>query len=125
MHAKNLIALLTVLSTTAVPAIAQVPDSLLHPLFNPGTNVQPSAQQGYSVAVDGNIAVAALPGAGLVKVYDATTGALLHTLVNTVTSVGVSGARVVVGEQNRGVTVYDMTSATPSAAYVFGPGEPQ
>jgi hypothetical protein len=72
---------------------AQVPPRLLHSLFNPSTNAQAAVHQGYSVATDGNFIVVGIPGApgadnvqernsGAVKVYDATTGALLHTLKN-------------------------------------------
>jgi hypothetical protein len=107
-------------------ATAEVPHILLHSLFDPGTSAQAGALQGYSVAVDGNIAVAGAPGvpvvddrqaenSGVVKVYDATTGGLLHTLNNPSPavpyseswvagvddkfgcSVAVSGTRVVVG----------------------------
>jgi hypothetical protein len=105
--------------------------------LDPGTNAQAGAQQGYSVAVDGNIAVTGAPfddvggqNAGVVKVYNATTGALLHTLTNPTPagfdnfgySVAVSGTRVAVGAygDNTGVNgagsayVYDLASATPS-----------
>ena len=77
MKTKNLIGIiLTVRLTAAVPALAQVPDIA----------VQAGALQGYSVAVDGNVAVvgavlddAGAPDSGAAKVYDATTGALRHT----------------------------------------------
>jgi hypothetical protein len=78
----------TFLGTTIATA-ASGSFALLHSLFDPSTNAQAGAQQGYSVALDGNIAVAGAPSddvgayeSGVVKVYDATTGALLHTLTN-------------------------------------------
>jgi hypothetical protein len=121
----------------AASAPAQPPFALLHSLFDPSTNAQAGAQQGYSVAVDGNIAVVGAPfddvggqNSGVVKVCDATTGALLHTLTNPSpanfdnfgNSVAVSGTRVVVGAlgddtgaPNAGSAyVYDLASATPA-----------
>jgi hypothetical protein len=71
---------------------AQVPPLLGHSLFNPSSNSQPGVRQGYSVAMDGNLIIVGIPGApgadnvqrnsGAVKVYNAATGALLHTLKN-------------------------------------------
>jgi len=92
----------------AAPASAQGPYTLLHSLLNPGANAQAGAGQGYSVALDGNIAVTGAPyddvggqDSGVVKVYNTPTGALLHTLTNPSpaaleqfgNSVAVSGTR--------------------------------
>jgi hypothetical protein len=99
------------LLTMIVPAIAQVPPA--------------GEQQGYSVAMDENIAVTGAPaGSGCVKVYDATTGTLLHTLANPRapeadnfgSAVGIFGARVVVGAPyGQGTAyVYDLSSGTPT-----------
>jgi len=128
------------LATQTAPG-AEGPYRLLHSLFDPGTNTQAGTQQGYSVAVNGNIAVAGAPyddtvgyHSGAVKVYDATTGALLHTLVNPNpvpqdyfgASVAISGTRVVVGgaTEEKGVRaagsahVYDLAGATPNVPFV-------
>jgi hypothetical protein len=129
--------LLSLALVTSDAAAAPRPFALLHSLFDPSTNAQTGAGQGYSVAVDGNIAVVGAPSddvggtdSGVVKVYDATTGALLHTLTNPSPafddefglSVAISGTRVVVGapfddigEFDEGSAyVYDLTSATPT-----------
>ena len=121
------------ISASAAPG----PFALLHSLFDPSTNAQSGAEQGYSVAVDGNFAVVGAlrdetygDDAGLVKVYDATTGKVLHTLANPDPfgqqyfgwAVAVSGTRVVVGGSlgdagtNRVETVYvyDLAGATPT-----------
>ena len=118
-------------------AAAQVQDALFYSLFDPGTAAQFNTQQGSSVAVDGNIAVAGAPtdnvggySSGVVKVYDATSGALLHTLTNPAPAsddyfgicVAVSGTRVVVGAHgdDAGKTdagsayVFDLSSFTPT-----------
>src|SRR5206468_1027509 len=108
---------------------AQGPYALLHSLFNSGTSAQSGAQQGWSVAVDGNIAVVGAPfddrggsDSGVVKVYSATNGALLLTLANPSPASGdsfgyavaISGTRVVVGAP------YDDTGAGDAgSAYVF------
>jgi hypothetical protein len=129
--------LVTVLAKLTV-ATAQEPFALLHSLFNPSTNAQAGAEQGYSAAVDGNLAVVGSPSAdvgafnsGVVKVYDATTGGLLHTLTNPSpeqdddlfgNSVAISGSRVVVGAHRDSsgdlyagsAYVYDLASATPT-----------
>lgn len=93
-------------------AAAQESFALLHSFFDPSTNAQPYAQQGYSVAVDGNIAAVGEPfsnwgqaGSGAVKVYDPSTGSLLHTLTNPSPSidaqfgyaVALSGNKLIVG----------------------------
>ena len=80
--------------------------------FDPDPAPQASAQQGASVASDGHFVVVGAPlddidgyDVGLVKVYHAATGALLHTLANHRptqsdyfgNAVAISGSRVVVG----------------------------
>jgi len=122
---------------------AQGQFALLHPLLNPNTNAQAGANQGYSVAVDGNMAVVGAPlddlsayDSGVVKVYDATTGALLHVLTNPSPSpdgedhfgrsVAIAGTRVVVGafqddigSRDAGSAyVYDLASATPTTPWL-------
>jgi len=78
---------------TNVPPKLPSQPVLAHSFFNPSTNAQSGAQQGYSVATDENFVVVGIPSAtgpdtanaknsGVVKVYDATTGALLYTLKN-------------------------------------------
>jgi hypothetical protein len=111
--------------------------ALLHSLFDPGTNAQAYVQQGYSVAVDGNIAVVGAPyddvgrhNIGVAKVYEVNTGALRHTLINPSpaeddyfgTSVAISGTRVVVGapDDDSGASgagtayVYDLAGTMPT-----------
>ena len=136
--------------TTFESALADVPHILLHSLFDPGTNAQAGALQGYSVAVVGSIAVAGAPGipvvedrqaenSGVVKVYDATTGGLLHTLKNPSSpapynpsweagvddkfgySVAVDGTRVVVGvpHENVETTFPGYYHADAGTAYVY------
>jgi drug/metabolite transporter superfamily protein YnfA len=130
--------LLTLGLTAYAVQAAQPTFGLLHSLFDPGTNAQADARQGYSVAVDGNIAVVGVPYAyvgwpssGVVKVYDATTGALLHTVVNPTPNnydtfgfaVAISGPLMVAGAP--GVPsvasdvgrayVYDLSSDSPTA----------
>jgi len=136
--------LLTGLMTLALPVAAQIPNTLLHSVFGPpSTVVQTGAQLGYSVAMDGNLIVMGAPfdntGAfhstinapGVAKVFDATTGALLHVLVNPEPQnianfgkgVAVSGTRVCIGAPSTvtGATfvsgkvyVYDLASSTPT-----------
>ena len=124
---------LTAASAHAAPA----PFTLLHRLFDPGTNAQEGTLQGTSVAADGNLAVIGAPQAyagaeraGVVKVYNAATGALLHTLYNPSPApseyfgmtVAVSGMRIVVGASFHSSSamwegaayVYDLAGATPT-----------
>src|SRR3954468_22884157 len=63
--------------------------TLLHSLVSDSATGQAAAHFGYSVAIDGNIAVVGVPyddlgatDAGVVKVYDARSGRLLHTITN-------------------------------------------
>jgi len=150
---KKLAALLLVGSfatATFESANAEVPHVLLHSLPDPGTNAQAGTLQGYSVAVDGNIAVAGAPGvavvddnqaenSGVVKVYDATTGSLVHILKNPSRavpysqsweegvddtfgySVAVSGTRVVVGApyENVETTIPGYFNTDAGTAYVY------
>jgi drug/metabolite transporter superfamily protein YnfA len=121
---------------TSGAAADQGPFALLHSLFDPGTNVQADAEQGRSVAIDGNLAVVGAPSddaaaldSGAVKVYDATSGALLHTLTKPNAarsdhfgaSVAISGTRVLVGApddtasrwSSGGAYLFDLAGATP------------
>src|SRR5688572_15580417 len=103
-------------------AAAQPPFALLHSLYDPGTNTQLLAHQGYSTALDGNLAVVSAPLAnaggeypGMVLVYDATTGSLLHSLTNPSPvrfegfgeSVAISGMLIVVGCRHDGTAGSD------------------
>ncbi|MEQ1853470.1 MAG: hypothetical protein ABMA01_17975, partial [Chthoniobacteraceae bacterium] len=124
----------------ALPAAAQVPDTLKHTLLPP-PGAQRNAQLGNSVAVDGGYTVAGAPlddiggmDSGVAKVFNSTTGALLFVLANPSpgtndrfgTSVAISGTRVVVGAPNddTGGTdagsayVYDLASGTPTVPIV-------
>src|SRR5687768_12183903 len=115
-------------------AVAQIPDALKHSFFDPDTARQAGAQQGASVASDGDFVVTGAPyddidgyDDGLVKVYHAATGALLHTIRNPSPTlsdnfgkaVAISGPRVVVGapasdfggEERGRVYIYDLASA--------------
>ena len=83
------IALAFALAACTARAVAQVPDALKQSFFDPDTAPQAGAQQGASVASDGDFVVVGAPlddidgyDVGLVKVYHAVTGALLHTLAN-------------------------------------------
>jgi len=129
--------------TTATDAATPLPNAVLHSVFNPGTNVQTDTREGWSVAVDGNVAVAGAPYAstsglhsGEVRVYDAMSGLLHHKLYNPSLpqgsdlfgfAVAVVGAKVVVGAPGAyawdgqlgaslaGVVyVYHLTGATPT-----------
>jgi len=116
----------------AAPASAQGPYTLLHSLLDLGTNAQIQAEQGFSVALDGNIAVTGAPyggvggnSPGVVGVYNTTTGALLHRLPNPSpaasdnfgASVAVDGTSVVAG-----APYVDSATADRDAAYIFGVG---
>ena len=130
-----------VLGVSTAGAVAQIPDALKHSLFDPDTARQAGAQQGASVASDGDFVVAGAPydnidGAwiGLVRVYHAATGALLQTIRNPRPTqsdyfgkaVAISGSRVVVGApasdvggEDRGrAYIYDLASATPTLPVV-------
>ena len=123
--------------TSVASASAQSPFTLRYSLFDPRTNVQVQADalQGYSVALDENTVVVGAPVReygtifGVANIYDAATGALLHTLLdpgpnccdNFGTAVAVSGTRVMVSAPNPhnpadpgSVYVYDMAGAAPT-----------
>jgi drug/metabolite transporter superfamily protein YnfA len=130
-------ALAMALAACIARTVAQVPDALKRSFFDPNTAPQAGAAQGASVASDGDFVVVGAPlddtdgyDAGVVKVYQAATGALLHTLANPRptqldnfgNAVAISGTRVVVGArgsdvggEDRGRTyVYDLASAAPT-----------
>ena len=121
----------------ALPAVAQVPNTLLQSIPAPVVGLQSSAQLGFSVAVDGSYTVVGAPyddlsaeNSGVVKVFDSSSGALLHVIPNPSPapydffgcSVAISGSRVVVGayqddtgaSDTGSVYVYDLSSGTPT-----------
>ncbi|MBE2287474.1 MAG: FG-GAP repeat protein [Prosthecobacter sp.] len=117
----------------ALPAAAQIPDTLLHEVPPPDIGLQGGAQLGYSVAMDGEYVVAGAPyddatgtDCGVAKVFGATTGELLFTLSctpgggNFGWSVAISGTRVVVGAYRQDVSsggkvfVFDLAGANPT-----------
>lgn len=118
--------LLAVSLAGMAPATAQVPNTLLHSFFDPGTNVnvQTGMLQGWSVALDGNIAVVAAPDelSGVVRIYDATTGAHLHKLATPTglpgqfgRPVAISGTRIAAAVSGANtVYIYDLASSTPT-----------
>ena len=128
--------LVAIAFVTNTDAAVQGSFALLHSLFDPGTNTQPSTSHGSSVAIDRYIVVAALPDddsssidSGVVNIY-ATNGVLLHTLVSPTGSpddrfgsaVATSGTRIVVGAEEATLAeiqpgsayVYDLASITPT-----------
>jgi FG-GAP repeat len=137
---RTILSCLLAVLVLALPAAAQIPDTLRHTLLPP-PGAQRGAQLGTSVAVDGGYTVAGAPfddvgatDSGVAKVFDSTTGALLFVLANPSpeandrfgTSVAISGTRVVVGVPNddAGATdagsayVYDLASGTPTVPVV-------
>lgn len=133
---------ITCLSWATPGHSALLPDTLkltLTPALD-GT-AQRDTGQGYSVAADGNRIVVGAPfddtggtDSGVVRVYDATTGAVLHKIVHPNpaivplgssfgTAVAISGTRLVVGSPNDNagtlrsagaVHVYDLAGPTPT-----------
>lgn len=119
---------------------AQVPDTLRYSFYAPKTLPQQFEQQGFSVAISGNVAVIGSPhydedpvtglDCGVVKVYDSSNGNLLQRLKSPSGTpfgyfggaVAISGTKVVVGSDepvgddpcSGRVHVYDLASATPS-----------
>lgn len=100
------------LLATAGLLSGQSSDALKHSIAPPPSGVQSSALFGTEVAMTGTYVVIGVPaddtagsGSGLVKVFDASTGALLHVLNNPRPNIGasfgssvaISGSRVVVG----------------------------
>ncbi|MEQ1933603.1 MAG: hypothetical protein ABL962_06960 [Fimbriimonadaceae bacterium] len=130
----------------ALPAAAQIPNTLLHSIPAPPVGVQSSAQFGYSVAVEAGYAVIGSPfddmgglDSGTVKIFNSATGQLLFVLsnpgatgnnnfgsANFGNAVAISGTRVVVGAYGDGnnandsgkAYVYDLASATPTVPLV-------
>jgi hypothetical protein len=126
-----------VLAALTPPFVAaQGQDTLLQSISGPVTGAQAGAQLGWSVAVDGGFAVVGAPyddlvgnDAGVVKIFDTATGALLHVIANPSpadsdtfgNSVAISGTQMVVGASqddtgasNAGsVYVYDLSGGTP------------
>ncbi|MCX6876480.1 MAG: choice-of-anchor D domain-containing protein [Verrucomicrobia bacterium] len=121
----------------ALCASAQVPDTLKHTILPPPVGTQSGAGLGSSVAVDGGFVVCGAPlddtgatDAGVVKVFDSTTGVLRFVLPNPSPtdndqfglSVAISGTRVVVGAplDDSGAVdagcayVYELSSGTPT-----------
>ena len=117
------------------PVSAQVPNTLKHSIAPPPTGVQEGAQLGSRVAVEGGYTVVGAlwddtgaSGAGVVKVFNSSTGALLFVIPNPSpedsdnfgVTVAISGTLVVVGAygDNTGAGragsayVYDLSSGT-------------
>lgn len=130
----------------ATHAAAQIATTPLHSLAPP-PGVQSGGQAGWAVATDGVRTVVGTlkddtgaDDAGVVKVYDAVTGALQFVLLNPTPTandqfgcaVAISGTRVVVGAlyDDQGaadagaVHVYDLGGATPTMPVltIGGPG---
>lgn len=129
-------------------ACGQQAASLTHSLAAPPTGIQTDASLGQSVVANGQYTVAGAPlddwagqNSGVVKVFDSTTGALLHVLVNPTPDSGdqfgyalaISGSRLVVGAHlddtmalNAGmVYVYDLAGPTPTVpTFVLQHSEP-
>lgn len=128
-------------AATGLMHAQQVPDTLRYSFFAPKTLPQQHEQQGSCIAISGNIAVVGSPSydsdpvtgmnSGAVKIYEATTGKLLHRLTNPAgeafgnfgMSVAISGSLLVVGSYNSvdGMTaagvvyVYDLSAEAVSA----------
>ena len=139
-NARRAAAFLAAAVALAISAGAQQPDTLRH-FIAPPAGAQSQAQLGYSVAIDGGLTVLGAlyddtgqSSAGVVKVFDAASGALSHVIANPSptffdqfgTSVAVSGTRVVIGAPN-GVSgsndagsayVYDLSGPTPTVPVV-------
>jgi hypothetical protein len=132
---------LLALYVATAPVAAQVPSALEHAIPPPPVGVQAGAKLGFNVAADGDYFVVGAPyddtgggDAGVVKVFDAVTGVLLHVIPNPAPgasdnfglSVGVSGTRVVVSAPADDtaaldcgtVYVYDLASASPTVPVV-------
>jgi len=116
---------------------APIPHSLEHSFFSPSTARQVGTQLGFSVATEGAYVVIGSPhddtggeDCGIVGIYNAASGALLHTLTNPEPSdkgnfgwsVAISGTRVVIGvpqddtgAEDTGIAyVYEISSPTPT-----------
>jgi hypothetical protein len=113
----------------APSALGQAQDTLLQSIAGPTTGAQSGAQLGFSVSVDGNLTAVGAPyddigalNSGVVKVFDSTTGALLHLIPNPSPaeddlfgiSIGLSGTNLIVGASQD-----DTGAANAGSAYVF------
>ncbi|MGB8168743.1 MAG: FG-GAP repeat protein [Chthoniobacteraceae bacterium] len=107
----------------------QVPDTLIHSIPPPLVGTAGGGRLGDSVAVEGDLIIAGASSdgtggasSGIVKIFSASTGALLQVIPNPQPaanaffggSVAVSGTRVVVGGKN-GVYVFDLKAADPAS----------
>ena len=129
------------LVVTHAASAAPEPYLLQRSILDPSTSPQISASHGFSVAVDGGRAAVGAPtddlggtDSGVVKVYDTTTGALLHLLLNPSPnandqfgwSVSISGSRAIVGARfddtsgaNAGIAyIYELAGATPTVPLI-------
>lgn len=118
------------------PASGQIGSNLRHTLELQNGAPQSGTLHGASVAIDGNLAVAGAPNddlpnenSGVVKVYNVTTGALVHALTNPTpavddyfgSSVSITGNRLIAGapgddtgSNNAGSAyIYDFAGANP------------
>jgi len=80
---------LALLTIATLPVFGAVSHTLLHTIPAPPVGVQAGAKFGTNVAVDGNYTVVGAPfddtgtvDAGVVKVFNTTTGVLLFVLPN-------------------------------------------
>ncbi len=122
----------------AMASGAPIPHSLVQSMSSPATARQAGTQLGYAVALDGGFLAVGSPfddlggeDSGIVRIYQVSTGALLHVLQNPRLSkearfgwsVAISGSRVVIGapEEDTGANdtgiayVYNLLSSTPTA----------
>lgn len=128
--------ILLVWAALALPVQAQIPDTLLHTLPGGLPPLQTAAELGYSVAASSNYIAAGAPlddtgetDSGVVKVFNAVSGALLYTLVNPSpgsndrfgSAVAISGTRLCVGTPGNfaqatygSVYIYDLSGASPT-----------
>jgi hypothetical protein len=129
-NSHKLLTIFAVASALVSAALAQIPDTVKHHILGQAGGLQRSAYLGSSVAVDAGFAVAGVPhdsfgdgSAGVVKVFDVQSGALLHFIPNPAPgasdffgyAVAISGSRLVVGAPNAdAVYVYDLSGPTPT-----------
>ena len=133
---RILAALFLGLPASILSVSAQDPYTLKQAIPPPTASPQSGGQLGYSVAVEGGYTVVGVPfdntggnRAGVAKVFDSTSGALLFVLLNPRPadlsfgiSVAISGTRVVVGAYSESTGtinagsayVYDLSSGTPT-----------
>jgi HYR domain/FG-GAP repeat len=123
------------LSVTPALHAQQESKTLKHAIPSPPVGVQSGPELGRSVAVDGNFTIVGAPQDttgghyGVVKVFDSSSGALLHVLLNPSASTGqfgysvaISGTIVVVGAWSGGgnpgrAYVYDLASGSPTVPF--------